>query len=232
MLFLKKLFSSQSAKPSSGKPKIATVDASILETAEILAHGATSFPSDEDLEEVLTATGWTSIPAARLRFGVSIANEVLNMWQINNVIALEATAERLIDELHRVYFTLQDKRRVRVGELVTEPDELAYVRQYIERASGENVPNTPTVNTTWWSLMDMVYLYRQEAYVRALQFYSKETAPRGVRPTSFLAMELTTHLTGLRMTSSNVLLTLLVARLDNFLDTYANRARSSLSEFT
>ena len=170
------------------------------ELAEVLAYNATTFPPDEVLGDYLAETGYGHIPGSRFRFGLSIANEVINIVLVNELFPTATHLERLVDTLHEAFYARHAKTNIGVGELIVAPDEIEYVRHYMETATDSSFVDAKSVGTTIWSMLDVVYLPRQEAYQKALElgrlFAHLSQLPDGYTPMTYVALKLATHITG------------------------------------
>ncbi len=204
------------------------LDSLLQKLAEAIAHNATIYPPAELFAKLLSESGYRSIPEDRLRFGLSIANEVLNIWLINDCIPLPHRAKQIIDSVHRAFFNRQGKKEITVGEFIVTTAELSQIAREIDGASNERVANVQAIRTNWWSLMDMIYLSRQKTYYEALQSAPSSNLSDGFGPTTIVAFELATHLTGADAKSGGDSFVKLAAGLDAFLTAYAKRTREML----
>ncbi len=201
------------------------------EVAALLADRACSSPASVAFEEIalkIANKENRDVFSSRLRFGFSIANEVINIWLINMQIVNTVSSKKLIDLLHKAYFDRQDRKTITIGNYILESNEISEVRRYMEAAIGEALPCINDISTNWWSLMDMVYLSRQSEYYKALQS-ALESENNGNRedfsPTGFLSIKLSGHLTGIttvpvKYNPEYLALYMLISELDTHLKSY------------
>ena len=220
MSFLGKLFGHQRGQES--------LDSLLEKLAEALAHNATIYPPAELFPKLLSQSGYKGISEDRLRFGLSIANEVLNIWLINTCIPLPHRAKQVIDMVHRAFFEAQGRKEIRIGDFIVTASELSQIAREIEEGSNERVSNVSEIRTSWWSLMDMIYLSRQKTYYEVLQRAPSSNLSEGIGPTTIVALELATHLTGADARSGGDSFVKLTGGLDAFLTGYAKRTREML----
>ncbi|MEX2150643.1 MAG: hypothetical protein WD793_10525 [Steroidobacteraceae bacterium] len=198
------------------------------ELAEILAHNATTFPPEEVLTEYLAGAGYGHIPAIRLRVGMSVANQVLNIWLINERVPATPGLKLLVDLLHEAFHGRFSKTPVCVGDLVVHPDEIKQVGHYIGAATNQEISSVQSIDTTLWMLLRSIYPYRQMAYREALDVAANSELPDGCGPTTCMALELATHLTGDTIDSGGESFVGFAAGLEAFLDNYAKRTRATI----
>lgn len=207
-----------------------SVDGLSEQLSEALAHNATIYPPSESFTGLLSQSGYRGISEDRLRFGLSIANEVLNIWLINDCIPLPHRAKQTIDLVHRAFFKNQGKKEIRIGDFIVTAAELSQIAREIGGVSNDRVSNVQAIRTNWWSLMDMIYLSRQQTYYDALQNAADSKLSHEFGPTTFVAFELAKHLTGADMKSGGDSFQKLTAGLASFLAIYAQSTREMLAK--
>ena len=141
-----------------------SVDDLYKELAEAIARNATIYPPAEVIAKLLSQTGYKSIPEDRLRFGLSIANEVINIWLVNDCVPLPHRAKQIVDFAHHFFFEAQSRKDIWIGDFIINTAELSQIAREIEQASNGGVTNVQGIRTNWWGLMDMIYLSRQKIY--------------------------------------------------------------------
>ena len=197
--------------------------------ADSLAQKAVNWPSPEFIAEIQRQSGCVNMPEDRIRFGLSIANEVINIWCINQSQFLPETAMQIVDLLHRAFFRNQGGKDVRIGDFIVSTAELSRIAHELEDETRSPVSNVRAVDTNWWTLMDLVYLPRQQVYIDALEAATGSKLPDGFSPTTRLAFELATHLTGADAESGGDSYNWLMQGLDASLLLYERGIRSMLS---
>lgn len=201
-----------------------SIDSLCEHLANTLALKAIGWPPQKLLE-----SGYEGMSEDRLRFGLSIANEVINIWLINECIPTPHRAKQLVDLVHRAFFKLQHKKEIKIGDFIVTSAELSQIANEIDPSSTGRISNIQTVSTTWWTLMDMVYLSRQRTYYDSLQATAGSQAPDGFGPITHVAIELATHLTGTDATSGGDSFVQLTRVLEASLALYEKFVRKFLS---
>lgn len=204
--------------------------AALDELAEILAHGATTFPSDEVIAKYMAESGYDEIPTIRLRFGLSIANQVLTIWLINEHLDDTPLRNVLIDKVRDAFYARQPQTNVCIGDVIVEPEEIDQVRKYIEEATNNSYPDVQSVETTLWSLLDVIYVLRQQTYVQALQIASLMASNSQLKNEysllTFMARKLSMHVTGETSRSKSESFVRFASGLEAFLNNYVVRTRA------
>ena len=206
-----------------------TTALAIQQLADALAHNATTFPPSESLSRFISESEYRRLSKDRLRFGISIANEVINVKLINTCTSFSDRAKVLIDLVHHAFFKIQGKKDIRIGDIIVAPAELSQISREIQPSTNGYISNVQQVRTNWWSLMDMVYLSRQQTYYEALKAWDGSKLPSaGISPTTLVASLLASHLTGADAKSGGDSFITLTVGIDAFLTIYANRTRDML----
>lgn len=227
MFLFKKLFGGGSSN-SRQEDKRESIDGLLEKLAKALAHNATIYPPTELFARLMSESGCKAIPEDRLRFGLSIANQVLTIWLINDCIPLPHRAKQVIDLVHRAFFEAQVNKEIQIGDFIVTDAELSEIAREIERVDSEHVSTVQAIRTNWWSLMDMIYPSRQKTYYEALQSAFSSELSDGFGATTAVAFELASHLTGTDAKSGGNSFVKLTGGLDAFLTCYAKRTREML----
>lgn len=91
------------------------IDSLCEHLANTLALKAIGWPPQELIAKERKESGYEGMSEDRLRFGLSIANEVINIWLINECIPTPHRSKQIIDLVHRAFFKLQDKKEIKIG---------------------------------------------------------------------------------------------------------------------
>lgn len=221
----------QGDAPAAGRHEAGpeSIDGPCEQLANTLALKAIGWPPQKLLAELRHESGYEFLSESCLRFGLSIANQVLNVWLLNKCIPTPHRAKQLIDSVHRAFFKLQHKTSILIGDFIVTGVELSQITNEIEISSKGRVSNVKSITTTWWTLMDMVYLSRQSTYYDALENAAGWPSVDGSGPVTRLAFALATHLTGLDTESGGRSFIRFTGSLDALLALYEKHMREFLS---
>lgn len=171
-----------------------------------LVHLAMNEPPEKELKKIVSSysddpiSDYTNyrVTFDQLAFNFSIANEVINIWLINRFFTVPDIAKIVIDHLSLAFAYAQDQRKsVSIGTYIANEDELCQIRAFIEPGSDDSVSNTKEIGTTLWTLMDIVYLKRQEVYYNAIRKADEEIKTNQRKQNDLMndiAFELVAHL--------------------------------------
>jgi len=206
-----------------GEPRPAS-DTVVEKIAEGLSHLATTCPPPAFIDSFHASGDYSEISTDRFRFGISVANEAINVHLVSELIAVKQTASQISDQMHRKFLACQDRRAVVVGDIVVTESELGLVA----RESGRRVNSkrdAKALRTDWSSLMNILYFERQHRYARILQV-STNTPRSGVAiAIHALAMHLAEDLTGEKSSSSGERFRHLLAGVEGVLLLYEKLTR-------